>query len=59
MTIIQNNIDNPWNYEALCLNKSSLGKDLFIKNNGLSTMNYKILKDEIIQEGVRKILVEI
>ena len=34
-------------------------KDLLIKNNGLSTMNYKILKDELIQEGVRKILVDI
>lgn len=34
-------------------------KHEYISSNGLSTMNYKILKDELIQEGVRKILVEI
>lgn len=54
MTIIQNNIDKPWNYETLCLNKSSLGKDLFIKNKikkiGLITLNkLNIFNNDIIQ----------
>lgn len=49
-----------WSLAYRLWNKSSnVGKLEYIKNNGLTTLNYKILKDEIIQEGVRKILVEI
>jgi len=34
-------------------------KGNYIENNGLSTLNYKIIKEEVIMDGVKKIIVEI
>ena len=34
-------------------------KEELINNSGINNLEYKILKDELIQEGVRKILVDI
>tara|TARA_B100000795_G_C22805879_1_gene444842 strand:+ start:3861 stop:4532 length:672 start_codon:yes stop_codon:yes gene_type:complete len=34
-------------------------KERYIKDNGLSTLNYKIIKEELLMENVKKITVEI
>ena len=40
-------------------NTSIEDKEKYIENNGLSTLNYKIIKEEMLMDNVKKITVEI
>tara|TARA_B110001454_G_C12715636_1_gene432463 strand:- start:257 stop:931 length:675 start_codon:yes stop_codon:yes gene_type:complete len=49
-----------WSFAYRMWNYAPKDKKLhYIKNNGLSTLKYKVLSEEILMEGVKKILVDI